>query len=268
MDNDYQDMNLFDFILLCIRKLKSFFVWCLNLFCACVRLGCKYWYVMCLFVILSVLFAKFCCKPSQETFTGEATIVFPPSMKPVIEHGLQTFSINNLTSEILIYNIIDAKNDGFVDFTDKKSEVTSEDSIKFVMMDRLAIEITLPNKSDFADYEKSIASHFNGNQEYCLPAKRWRESLERKIEYINNVIENSDTFSLELFDECEILAETLASTPEVVNFQTHFLPKPNPMPNPKKKYVYSVLVALILGLSFCMAIENRKTLHEYFQRKR
>ncbi|MCQ2343474.1 MAG: hypothetical protein MJ002_00940 [Paludibacteraceae bacterium] len=275
MGDDYQDMSLFDFIVLCVKKLKAFFVWCFRTLCYFVRIGIKYWYVVVLFAILGVVYARFVIKPKPTTIKGEATIVFPANMKPTIESGLQLFANEDAKGkglseeqassmvEIKYYNIIDARGDGSVDFTDKKSTVTAIDSIQYVMMDRLAVELTLTDIRYFAAFQDAMRKYFNGKKEYSEPAKRWRESVKRKIAFVNQGAMSTDSASLALFDIGETLREELASTPDVINFQTAFVTSAVPTSGNKMKYIYSVLVAIFIGILLSIMVEHRNAIRKY-----
>ncbi|MCQ2337868.1 MAG: hypothetical protein MJ001_02945 [Paludibacteraceae bacterium] len=280
MNSDYQDMSLFDFIVLCVKKLKAFFVWLFRVLLNMICTSLKYWYVIVVFMVLGVLYARYCTKPQMATFKGEATIVFPSTLKPVIESGLQFFVKDNAQEKglkeeesaaltaINIYNVIDARGDGSVDFTDKKSTVLAIDSAQFVMMDRLTIELQANNESYFPAYEKALCEYFNSKEEYSMPAKRWRESVERKIAYINRQVENADSFNINAFDMREALTESLAATPDVINFQTHFLISSESVPHSKLRYIFSVLAAFVLGLILSYIIEYRKDIRKHLQIKR
>lgn len=282
MSSDYQDMSLFDFIVLCMRKLKAFFVWCLTLLHHLVHIGCKYWYVVCVCAILGAVYVRFAQKPQTSNFSGEATILFSPNIKPVIESGLQLFinadakekgldsNVAATFVEMKCYNVIDARGDGSVDFTDKSSSVTAVDSLQFVMMDRLTLELKLSDERNYAAFEKALCHFFNSRTEFSAPTARWRESVQRKIFHIDRALETSDTFSLELVNNREALTEALASTPDVINFQTHFVVKSEsePVTESKMKYVYYVLAGILFGLLLSSLIEYRKPIRDFMQYKR
>lgn len=295
-------MNLFDFIILCIKKLKVFFALILKLLHNIISISWKRWYFEAAFVILGIVFAWFWAKPQYSRFTGEATIVFPEGMKPTIESGIETFLTEpadkvGLTVDqvktlrrMRYFNNIDAKCDSTIDFIDRKEKIASEDSTCDIVTNRLTIQIIMRGSTNYYPYELALRNYFNKREEYVIPAKRWRESMERKIAAIEHEIARTDSFidydyfrrsnsiivsesitlahptemhygdMKSLVEERERLVEQLAATPEVINFETHFHAYTMLI---YQKYLYSMLVGLLLGLLTAYVVEYRKEIMNY-----
>lgn len=296
-------MNLFDFIALCVRKLKALFVCLLRLIHNIISISWKRWYFEACFVFFGIVFAWFWAKPQYSRFTGEATIVFPEGMKPIIESGIETFltepaervglTVDQIKTmkRMRYFNNIDAKCDSTIDFIDRKQLMASEDTECIISTTRLTIQMIMRSPSNYYPYELALRRYFNNRDEYVIPARRWRESMQRKIDAINHEIARTDSFINHEYFECnnstltindnlalntgskmhyndmqklvnerERLMEQLAATPDVINFETHFHAYTMLI---YEKYLYSMLVGFILGLLSAYIVEYRKEILNY-----
>lgn len=297
MENNYQDMSLFDFIVLCAKKLWALIVLIFKILHHIITVCWKRWYFIATFVILGVVYAWFWAKPEFSRYTGQATIYFPDNMKMNIESGLQGF-VNEAPASVGLtleqvktlkvmkyYNCIDAKMDGTIDFVDSKEKVPCEDSTRNIAQDRLTIELQMRTPFNFDEYEQAFKNYFNTREEFTVPAKRWREMMQRKIDIIDREIARTDSFiNQEYFEsnssivvgenlhvgyaknmrycdmqwltnEREKLVEQLAKTPEVINFETHFHFYTMLI---YMKYFYGMLVGFLMGIAVAYIVEYRK----------
>lgn len=210
MSQDYQNMNLFDFIRLCCRGLAKFFVWIFNCFMSLIQLCFRYWYIMVICVVLGFFAARVWMKPRFTKYYGTATMVFPAGMKPVVEEGLLVYlsQSNDFRRDVLglpdsiqcamrgfyTYNSVDAKSDSTIDYIDFKSKVDYEDTLNTIAADRLTLKIIMRGQSDFSNYQYSLIRFYEFQEMYTEPAERARKRLNERIDYLNHEIERTDAY--------------------------------------------------------------------------
>lgn len=207
--NEYQNINLFDFIRLLWHKFVGLLRWLLSAILFLIRLMLRRWYVMLACLLLGFGLAYVWCMPRFSRYTGRATILFADGMKPLVEEGLYSFisesyetrhDVYHIPDSILLaqrkfamYNSVDAKSDSTIDFIDYKSKVPSEDTLSSIARDRLTIEFQLQGQYDFRSIESALLYYFCSREEFARPAKLYQAQLQERLEWLDHEIARTDS---------------------------------------------------------------------------
>lgn len=304
--NEYQNMNLFDFLRLCWHKLVALVKWLISALLYLVRLMLHYWYVMIVCVAMGIFLSVLWCQPRFSRYTGRATILFADGMKPLVEEGMYSFisqsyqvkhDVYHIPDSILLaqrkfamYNSVDSKSDTTVDFIDFNSKIKSEDTLSTIAQDRLTIEFQLQGQNDFRSIESALLYFFCSREEYARPAALYHKQLEQRLAMLDREIARTDSLIAAGPQAGIVVADGLKAAPQgpsyrdivtltrerqYVEAQMELTPSVitfqthfyNFTMERRDKFIIGLIVGLVLGILISLLIKYRHTVISFLKRK-
>lgn len=212
-----------------------------------------------------------------------------------IEYGLSE-ELLDAFSRLDFYNVIDCNADSVVDYIDEDRRVSLSDTIDLVMRDRIHLVLKVKGMDDLTSFEVALKNFFN-SQEYLVEAdRRCKKIQQERLDYFTKEVARLDSFmtydyfvrprylgvergSLIISErEQELYYQDLIIvlknknyldmqnmlTPEILNFQTPFVPYFLP---PVYKYAIGLLVGGILGMIVVLMIRYREIIVAFLKEK-
>ena len=212
-----------------------------------------------------------------------------------IEYGLSE-ELLDAFSRLDFYNVIDCNADSVVDYIDEDRRVSLSDTINLVMRDRIHLVLKVKGMDDLTSFEVALKNFFN-SQEYIVKSfERCKAVQKDRLDYFTRELARLDSFSvydyferprsLVMMEHKDFIIGSKQSlyydammvvlehknhldmqnmlTPEILNFQTPFVPYFLP---PVYKYAIGLLVGGILGMIVVLMIRHREIIVAFLKEK-
>ena len=220
-------------------------------------------------------------------------LMLPRSEK--IEYGLSE-ELLDAFSRLDFYNVIDCNADSVVDYIDEDRRVSLSDTINLVMRDRIHLVLKVKGMDDLTSFEVALKNFFN-SQEYLVKAfERCKAIQKDRLDYFTKEMARLDSFSTYdyferprsvvmmehkdfiigskqslYYDAMMVVLEHKSHlemqemlTPEIINFQTPFVPYFLP---PVYKYAIGLMIGGILGMLVALVHRYREIIVAYLKEK-
>ena len=220
-------------------------------------------------------------------------LMLPRSEK--IEYGLSE-ELLDAFSRLDFYNVIDCNADSVVDYIDEDRRVSLSDTINLVMRDRIHLVLKVKGMDDLTSFEVALKNFFN-SQEYLVKAfERCKAIQKDRLDYFTKEMARLDSFStydyferprsVVMMEHKDFIIGSKQSlyydammvvlehknhlemqdmlTPEIINFQTPFVPYFLP---PVYKYAIGLMIGGILGMLVALVHRYREIIVAYLKEK-
>lgn len=210
MDKREQDMNLFDFVLLCWDGLKRLFFCLLNWLMQTVRLGLRYFWIVAIGVAIGVGAAWLLTRKPLTKFTGRATVYVTEGMKPAVINGIKMFFTTGDTTRFRRYNIpresvyavrylefndiVDLKCDSVPDYIDTDGSVSLSDTSLIVMPDRFSISFKMKGIDDFFPFMYAFTAYLHHQPQIEQADIKAKARMQAKLDYLDHEVARLDSF--------------------------------------------------------------------------
>ena len=210
MEKNEQDMNLFDFLLLCWAALKRFFKTIIRWILQTIRLGLQYFWVVLIGVAIGVGVAWVANQERVVIYEGEATVYVTEGMKQAAVNGVKLFFHSNdanrfdrygmplktakATREVKFYDVIDAKCDSIVDYVDFSRNTEDVDSVRCIVPDRFCIYIKTRGVKDFTPFVNIFKTFLNDCPEVKQADEKAKARMNARLTFLNHEIARLDSF--------------------------------------------------------------------------
>ncbi|MEE1090648.1 MAG: hypothetical protein UH103_04405 [Paludibacteraceae bacterium] len=221
-------------------------------------------------------------------------LTLPKEVK-IEQYGLSEENIKDF-DRLLFYNVIDCNADSVVDYVDKDRKIEYADTMNIVMHDRTHLVLRLNGSDDFKPFERAFVKFFN-EQDYIIAADKRCKAIQReRLAYFTKEVARLDSFSTydyfvrprylgvekgnyiisereqELYYEDMMIVlknknyveNQLLATPDIINFQTPFIPYSMPL---AFKYLIGLVCGGVLGLLLALAVKYRAVVVAYLKEK-
>ena len=212
-----------------------------------------------------------------------------------IEYGLSE-ELLDAFSRLDFYNVIDCNADSVVDYIDEDRRVSLSDTINLVMRDRIHLVLKVKGMDDLTSFEVALKNFFN-SQEYLVKAfERCKAIQKDRLDYFTKEMARLDSFStydyferprsVVMMEHKDFIIGSKQSlyydammvvlehknhlemqdmlTPEIINFQTPFVPYFLP---PVYKYAIGLMIGGILGMLVALVHRYRGIIVAYLKEK-
>jgi hypothetical protein len=211
-------------------------------------------------------------------------------------YGLTDEDLDALV-DVRFYNVIDCNADSVGDYVDRDGTISLADTVNLVMRDRTHIVITLLGTTDFDRYEKAL-KEFLSSRDYIVSADgHCRKLRSERLDYLTREVARLDSFStydyfernepsrmelvntryytasdkdlhygdiLSVLSQKQYLERQELSTPDVVNFQTPFIPYAM---SELRKYFYMGLIGVMMGFAVALCVKYWKVIVDYMKER-
>lgn len=218
MDTNNNDMNLFDFLILCWNGFKRFLWGILQWLMQTVRLGLQYFWVVLICAVLGGFAGWFFSRPTRIKYHGTATVYVTEGMKATAIEGIKLFLSSLDTTrfgrydiasksvmavrKLEFYNVIDSKCDSIPDYIDYGNNVSPADTMSCIMPDRFCISFKMKGIGDFTPFVRAFTGYLHELQDIHNADQRLKALARQKLDYLNREVARLDSFaSFDYFDQ-------------------------------------------------------------------
>ena len=209
-----------------------------------------------------------------------------------------TYEAASKFRKIESFNVIDCKNDSIPDYVDYgKSFKLMADTFNVVMPDRMVIRIKAKGMKEFSIFKESLQNFYANRPEYII-ANEQRKVIEgKKLAMLEKEVARLDSFStydylekpaqlslemsrtmliserkqeiytpylLGAMNKYNYIANQVAMTPEVINFQSDFVVIRTPE---VWIWIFGTCAGIIIGLLIALALKYKQEIKTYMSEK-
>lgn len=210
MDKTTDDMNLFDFLLLCWAAVKRLFRGIILLLMQTIRLGLQYLWVVLIGIAFGIGAAWFLTRDAQTKFTGKVTVYVTEGMKHTVMDGISQFFTSGDVSRcehhgipkeyarmmrgVVFRDVIDAKNDSIPDYIDSDNDVSVIDSMRTIMPDRFEIRMTMKGNGNFTPFMHAFRMYLNEQEAIRRADTIYKRIAHDKLARLDREVARLDSF--------------------------------------------------------------------------
>ncbi len=233
MEKRTDEINLFDFILMCWKVFVDILRKLLFILLKTIRLSIQNIWILIICVLLGFGVAYFAANQNISHYKLESTVTYNEGMEPYVENGLRLFfssphyllrdtygmkqNILENIEEVNYYNIVDANvnvrpldipntstppdaniRDKTIlspDFVDYANEISNIDSVHVILRDRKRLAITVNGALNINQFKVAIQKFMNDQPEISQADKINRTILENRLKMLNKEVYRLDSLS-------------------------------------------------------------------------
>lgn len=195
-----KEMNFWDLCVVCGHAIGSAFKWFVQVLARMCRLTYRYWYVVCIVVILGIAAAMYYTRPANLRFrfnavamlNGPSVQQFEQAYAPLMsvstlpqDAAITPFIEDHKISRIRSFRVIDCLDDGIADYIDFKRKSSPTDTVKVQMHDRVCFQFCIKQRDLFLvpQVESALLDFFNANDVLQSAYQTYLPNLRSEVDF-------------------------------------------------------------------------------------